>query len=363
MYRPGVAIIWNKKHSNDLLPSSKGSSPNTQQPSAAPKKKLLPWLDLSHHPTLPQVIALKRYLVQSLPIELVNIILSFAEYWPHASSTSCGPRTIEGKAPGMLPYPASAELWKGRSGTTLEPALVDIHNKDNLLVQSAPLGLSRGIIQPWASSTTQHPARMLIVEVTARQIILAQQSSRRPNFLGVCQTWLDIGVVDSTGYLSRPLALSTSDAQREARHAQLDPSLLEGIEVGVLRKCHAAYHAWLERRSSRAAVCLRVNLPVNEYLESVSRTIKAVYRFDDDEANRSNTLNPDRHRVVQNVVTTRRREFLEYVKRLAEEDRRDEVAFVRALRAGDEIGVWARVNETGYMAMIEGVRMTVFWEV
>ena len=145
-------------------------------------------------PTLPQVIALKRYLVQSLPIELVNIILSLAEYWPNASSASSGPRTIKRKRPRMLPSPVSAELRKGRSESNSEPVLADVHNKDNLLVQSAPTGLSQQITQPWVSSSTQHPARMLIVEVTARRIIPAQQGPRYSSPLRAKHVWLDIGV-------------------------------------------------------------------------------------------------------------------------------------------------------------------------
>lgn len=335
MYRPPVPITWNKKHSNHLLPSTKGSSPNTKQLSAESMEKLRPWLDLSHHPTLPQVIALKRYLVRSLPIELVNIILSFAEYWPYASSTSSGPRIIKGKGPRILPPPASAELWKGRTETTPEPTLADIHHKDNLLVQSAPLGLSQEITQPWVSSSTQHPARMLIVEATARRIIPAQQGPRYSYPLRAKHVWLDIGVVAGISHVPPPLPLSPLDAERESRHTLLDPSFCEGMEDVVLLQCRAAYHAHLEQRRSRALTCLKVNLHVDEYLEGESRTITSVYRFDDNEVARSNPLNAERKGAE----------------------------FVRALRVGDEIGVWSRVNESGYVTVIEDVRVTVFWEI
>ena len=335
MYRPSVPITWTKKHSNDLLPSTKGSSPNRKQPSAAPKGKLRPWLDLSHHPTLPQVIALKNYLVRSLPIELVNIILSFAEYWPYASSTSSGPRTIKEKRPPVLPPPASAELVKRRREISIDLILADVHSKDNLLVQSAPLGLSQEISQPWVSPSAQHPARMLIMEVTARRIIPAQRGPRFPYPLRAKHVWLDIGVVAGISHVTQPLSLSPSDAEREALHTLLDTSLREQKEDAVLLQCQATFRARLEQPRSRARACLKVDLHVDEYLEGESRTITSVYRFDDHEVARSNPLNAER----------------------------DGADFVRALRVGDEIGVRSRISESGYVAVIEDVRVTVFWEV
>ena len=135
--------------------------------------------------------------------------------------------------------------------------------------------------------------------------------------------------------MAPPVPLSPLDAEREAWHTLLDPSLHEGMEDVVLLQCQAAYCAWLEQRRSRALACLKVNLHVDEYLEGESRTIPSVYRFDDDEVIRSNPLNAERNGAE----------------------------FVRALKVGDEIGVWSRVNESGYLTVIEGVSVTVFWEV
>lgn len=201
MYRPPVPITWNKKHKNDLLPPTKGRSVNTKQQS---------WLDLSHHPTLPQFITLKRHLVRSLPMELVDIILSFTDYWPYASITSSSPRIIKQKIPRILPPPdskASVGLEKAQTKTATSSSLATFHSKDNLLVQSAPLGFSKEISQPWVPPYTQHPARILIVEVTARRIIPAQQGPRGPSFSGQSHIWLDIGVFDGAGHLSQPLSV------------------------------------------------------------------------------------------------------------------------------------------------------------
>ena len=372
MYRPLVPITWDKEHTNDLLPSTEateGGNVNTAQPSAEQVQKLRPWLDLSHHPTLTQVITLKRHLTQNLPMEIVDIVLSFADYWPYVFSTSSGPRTVKGKRPYTMPFResiASAELRNGWSETTTGLTLAIFHDKTNLLVQSAPLGLSKGASQPWVSPPTQHPARMLIVEVTARRMIPAQQGFRRPNPSGLSHIWLDIGVVDGDSHPSRTLSVASSDIDRVGRKTLLDLSHREGINDFVLQKCVAAFHAWLEQRRSRMPGCLRVDLHVDGYLEGESKTIKSVYRFDDDEFGRFNPMNPKWCRILRtmdNVSEGARKDFYEYVKVLDDADRKDNAEFVRALRVGDEIGVWFRVEDSGCVTVIEGVRVTVFWEV
>lgn len=62
--------------------------------------------------------------------------------------------------------------------------------------------------------------------------------------------------------------------------------------------------------------------------------------------------------------------FTDFVKGLDDVDGRDAAAFVRALRAGDEIGVWSRVvdhhgstNQRENELVVEGWRVDVFWEV
>lgn len=350
-----------------MLPSAEGGSVTTTQPSAEPAQKLRSWLDLSHHPTLTQVIALKRQLIRNLPIELVNNILSFAEYWPHAITSSSISRIIRSKLPHPLPHPVSrpsAELLHARSETNTEPFPAVFHGEDNLLVQSTPLGLSKEPSQPWVSPSTQHPARMIVVEVTARRIIPAQQGLRSPNFLGPSHVWLEIGVVDGASQPSNPLSLSSSDMERVRRNALLDPSHREGMNDSVLRRCQAVYHVWLEQQRSRALGCLRVNVDVNSDLEVESRTTKSVYRFDDDEVTQSNSLNPYWSRILRAAHSpSRRKVFCEYVKSLDYADRGDDADFVRALRVGDEIGVWYRSKEIDHVTVIEGVRVTVFWEV
>ena len=62
-------------------------------------------------------------------------------------------------------------------------------------------------------------------------------------------------------------------------------------------------------------------------------------------------------------------EFIKYMKTLEDVDKSDGAEFVRDLQVGDEVGVWGRgishgiVDDTGVVAVIEDVKVSVFWEV
>ncbi len=359
MYRPPVSIAWNKGKSN--IPLS-----GLEKPSAKSVDELPSWQDMSRHPTLPQVIALKRHFLQTLPIELVDIILSFADYWPHVSNSSTTPRTIKGKKPHLLPPPdigGSVELQRRWRKVTIKPDLAELHTKDNLLVLSSPLGLSQETSHPWLPPKTQNPARMLVVEVTARRVIPAAQVPQRLSLFRTSHTWLDIGAINLTSPLPQGSSLSPSDFADNALPKR--PSDEAAGDLMYLQ-LWMAYCAWFEQRKSRVPGSLRLNLPVNEYPEGESRTTTSVYRFDDDDLSHSNPSGPrcdPWSQAVKVLGEAQREDFTRFVKALDDVERRDGAEFVRALRVGDEIGVWSRVKESDRVMVIEGVRVTVFWEV
>ncbi len=306
MYRPPVPIAWNKGKSKNPL-----SHPG--KPSAKSVDGLPSWQDMSRHPMLPQVITLKRYFLRALPIELVDIILSFADYWPHVSNSSTTPRILKGKKPHLLPPPViggSVELqprWR---------VLAELHTKDNLLVLSSPLGLSQVTSQPWLPPKTPSPARMLVVEVTARRVIPAQQVPQRLSLFRTSHTWLEICVINLTNSPPQCSSLSLSDAEHDALPK---PPSDEDIGDLVYLQCRMAYCAWFEQRNSRVPGSLRLNLPVNEYPEGESRTTTSVYRFDDDDLSHSNPLGPRSDLWSQAVVVfneAQREDLTKFVKGL-----------------------------------------------
>ena len=60
---------------------------------------------------------------------------------------------------------------------------------------------------------------------------------------------------------------------------------------------------------------------------------------------------------------TPRKEIVDFVKGLDDVGRRDGAEFMRALQVGDEVGGWSRVNPSDNVTVMEGVRVTLFWEV
>jgi len=55
------------------------------------------WLDMSRHPSMGDVMLLKGFLAQILPTEIVDLIISFTEYWPHTTSILDNPFMSFGK--------------------------------------------------------------------------------------------------------------------------------------------------------------------------------------------------------------------------------------------------------------------------
>ena len=100
--------------------------------------------------------------MDKLPIELVDIILSFAEYWPHVSSFFFTSRTIE---MGLEILPPSG--FEASQGFRQEPSRV-APDKDIQLIRTPPLGFPSEMSQPWLPSLSMNPARILYVEVKFR---------------------------------------------------------------------------------------------------------------------------------------------------------------------------------------------------
>ena len=105
-----------------------------------------------------------------------------------------------------------------------------------------------------------------------------------------------------------------------------------------------------------------------------SVTITAVYRFDDDHTNHSpsSSTKPEWElapEIDQTFSEESRMDFIKFGKKLDQRDRTDGVEFLRALQVGNEVRVWSggishgMVDGTGNVAMIEGVEVSVFWEI
>ena len=94
--------------------------------------------------------------------------------------------------------------------------------------------------------------------------------------------------------------------------------------------------------------------------------------FDDDEFAHSDPLGPNwdpRPQVIETLPEGPKREYVDFEKGWCDLDIRNGAESVRSLRVGDEVGVWSGVMNHGWangsdnVMVIEGVRVTVFWEV
>ncbi|KAM0800061.1 hypothetical protein BDR22DRAFT_889726 [Usnea florida] len=337
-----------------------------QEPSAKPVKRVPSWRDWSSEPSLSQVIALKRHLMDKLPIELVYIIFSFAQYWPHVSSFSLTSPTIE-TGSDVLPLSDSEASEQFRQ--ELSEVATD---KDILLHRSLPLGLPSNKSQLWPPSLSKHPARILYVEVQLRWAMPVQAMRQRVEVSPESQTWLEIGVLDSSLHFPKPRSL-WPEPELKALDAALKPPRREGSEHSLFNDlCALTHTTWLAFQEEQCVPgCLRMVLFLDKIPEGQSEIIPFLYRSDDDERPSRTGFTDSEWKppILGDLEDDSRMQLIQYFDSFEARYRMDGAKFVRNLEMGDEIGVWSRVTNKDSMegfvdpvVVIEGVRVSVFWE-
>ena len=316
-------------------------------------------------PSLFQVIALKQHLMEKLPVEVVNIILSFAQYWPHVSSFSFTSPTIE-MGSDILP------LSDSRASQQFRQKLNEVAtDKDILLHRSPPLGFPSAMSQPWLSLLSKHPARILYVEVKLRWAMPVQAVHHEVPSSEESQIWLELGVLDSSLPIPKPRSL-WPDPERKAQDAALKPPWREGSEHSMFNDlCTLCHTTWLAYQEQCGPGCLRMDFFPDKIPEGQSKIIPFLYRIDDDEHPiRSDYTGPEwKPPNLRDLDDVSRLELIQYFNRFDTRNAMDGAKFVRALEGGDELGVWTRVTNNEFMdglvdpvVVIEGVRVSVFWE-
>lgn len=336
-----------------------------EEPFAKPIEKPSSWRGWDSEPSLSQVIALKQHLMAKLPIEVVNIILSFAQYWPHVSSFSFTSPTIE-MGSDILPLSGSRASQHFRR--KLNQVATD---KDILLHRSPPLGLPSAMSQPWLSPHSKHPARVLYVEVKLRWAMPVQAMRQRVEVSSESQTWLEIGVLDSSLPIPKPRSL-WPEPERKAQDAALKPPLREGREGSSFNFiCALSHGTWLTYQKHCVPGCLRMDFFPAKIPEGQSKIIPFLYRIDDDKYPiRTDYTGPDWKSLdLQCFDDASQMELIQYVNRFDTRHAMDGAKFVRALEVGDELGIWTRAANNNLIdglvdpvVVIEGVRVSVFWE-
>ena len=279
-------------------------------------------IDWSREPTLADVLTLKRHLLRTLPVELVDIIVSFAEYWPRKSTLYAGPPLVQEQNRDPSP----------------NPQLTDLNFSNTLLVQSAPLALSQPMSHPLLSPKTQHPARKLVVEFTARYAAGERKAYRPPLAIG-----FTIEIANRDNRAQQPRSLPPSKNEQNEQDALLSPRDSNGGESSASNSpCTTGDRPGFKQRMSLYTGFLKWRYDVDGLLEY--RSVMVVYRFDDRDIKAASSIKPG--------------------EKFLGSQRTNGADLIRSLQVGDQISVWARRVKYGPpVAAVEAVRVTIFWEV
>ena len=281
--------------------------------------------DISEYPSVGTIIWVKSFLIKRLPLELVELVLDHAEYWPH--TTTVRPKLSLVHTPvkwrhtsceihsSSWPSPESKSMSQVLGFTLYSPPLAS----DNSLTRAATLrkGLRRLVLKDAERSLPprgQYPARMIVFETGSQRYDI--QTGK----------FGDVGIT-----------------------RQADPLLEQHLPV-----------ADNQRRNSSVFSSFRSN----------TKPSKAVKPAKSDEthqliAQRECWLSPGAKAKGKYVIKWRHDEDLEdSAKENSDEKVLPTTAdFIRKLKVGDSIGLWAPVVRGNYVYKIDEVRMHVFWAV
>ena len=278
--------------------------------------------DINSFPSMGTIYWLKGFLVKRLPVELVDLVLDHAEYWPH--TTTIRPRL------GLVRTPVK---WRDTASDILSPSWPSPESKAmqevlGFTLYSPPLALESSLTR--ATTLTkglrrilrkdqgvclpprgQHPARMIAIEAV---------SQRYDNQTGkLC----DIGII------------------REG-----DQPLEQDVSV-----------AESQRRNSSVFSTFRSNMKPSKSVKP-DKTHQLL-------AQRECWLVPGAKAEGKYVITWRHDEDLEdeIKERSDEKGSPTTSGFIRKLKVGDSVGLWAPVVRGNCVYRIDEVRMHIFWAV
>ena len=281
--------------------------------------------DISEFPSVGTIIWVKSILIKRLPLELVELVLDHAEYWPH--TTTVRPKLSLVHTPvkwrdtsseihsSSWPSPESKAMDQVLGYTLYSPPLAS----DSSLTRAATLrkGLRRLVLKDAESSLPprgQHPARMIVFET------VSQRFDVHTGKFG------DVGIT------------------REA-----DPLLEQD-----------APEADGQRRNSSVFSSFRSNTKPSKPAKPArsEKTHQLV-------AQRECWLSPGAKAEGKYVIKWRYDEDLEdgAMKSSDEKILPTTADFIRKLKVGDSIGLWAPVVRGNCVYKIDEVRMHVFWAV
>ncbi|GAB1311556.1 hypothetical protein MFIFM68171_01766 [Madurella fahalii] len=301
-----------------------------------------------YEPSITDVLVVKAMLSKALalPTELADIITDLAEYWPHTTAE--------------LPYDAST-------------GMVARHGEEEnvFLLRSAPLGLRnwrRSRITPGSTRIDRkplkprpagdefmaedfqrlvrspvhllaRPCRRIIFTIRSRDQGWGGLHADRGTYHG-SWTWFEVGLERwcKTGPTESE-AMEQQTERHQLPSLMLDDlsTVLPEVEWDQDKQEHVFNHPLLPREDTK--------IQCNAAATSEARTHRVVWSYDDN-------IDPDRDG--------------EAADRLVEEGRGKATAdgkFVRELKLGDVVTVWAKARFPGWVNYVESVKLEVYFAV
>lgn len=327
-----------------------------------------PYFDLRKCPSMAAVISLRQYLslTRDLPNEIIDIILDLAEYWPHTSSILDMTTRVYSGYMCYGTYPARPRQKLGRLLSTPESRRE--WKEDGFLIRTPPLGwhcvsdanLSKpGETKPPSTSTPRprakskpliptpqpptwlpprglHPARRVVFEILSREE--RPENAHRP---GSTFCYAD----SKTSFDASVDSISFPKTTKRSTNRSIDP-LLWTAEAAT-KDCHT-------QQPSHVCYAIRAkSSPKSPYSTSSSSYSSSKPSSSKAPPNpfppaSGVTKNYTAHN--RKVVRTWRYDGAERCY-LPTTDRdfgsEDATEFVKALREGDCIGLWARARKSG----------------
>ena len=281
--------------------------------------------DISKFPSMRTILWLKTFLLKKLPLEIVELVLDHAEYWVHTT-------TIKPK----LSYVRTPVQWRGTCSDILSPSWPSPESEAmqevlGFMFYSPPLASERS---PTLAATLQKGLRRLVLRD------------------------LDIYLPPRGQYPARMIVF-------EAISLQYDIQTGKFCDIGIIRADDQllgedAPAAESQRRSSNVFATLRTNARPSKPAKPSKRD-KTHHLV----AQRECWFSPGAKAEEKYVIKWRYDEDLEggIKKDNDEKILPTTTDFVRNLKVGDRIGLWAPIVRGNPVYQVDEVRMHVFWAV
>ena len=316
-----------------------------------------PYLDMRRCPTMLDVIKARQYLFQKLPAEVIDVIMDLAEYWPHTSS--------------ILDMTTRVYHEHMRYGSHGRGPKTRCHNRSStsqlrrempgfgFVLRTPPLGLRcvqsddprRGYVRSLLSTSSQvvnkgveetpdwlpprgkHPARAICFEILSREERPTDHSMAR-GFRSDSKTSLEASI-DSI----KLLKAKSSPSQQPLHWTTEAATTMKNTENPLDSTQRDFQYTFQPRLIPITHPGLPKSIPITWNRTAQNRKCVVTYKYDD---------------TIPHSI--------EKERYLSDDNAR---GFVRSLKEGDSIVLWAKAYEGAgpVCNVVDRVKIHVFWAV